>query len=134
MCHNSLVNLASEEDGPQASKGKKGVKLRVDLAFQAVMKQLEFHNARGFPTHPKMERLTGLILQHLTAKLPDDPDATPESTKIMVFATHRDCVEEIVASLNEERPIVRASRFIGQGTDKHGRKGLAQREQLEVGN
>ena len=35
--------------------------------------------------------------------------------------------------LNEERPLIRATRFIGQGTDKQGKRGFAQKEQLDVG-
>ena len=41
-------------------------------------------------------------------------------------------VEEIVDLLNKDSPIIRAKPFIGQGTDKQGRKGYAQKEQLEA--
>ncbi len=134
MCHKALLDLP---DDKKATEGKKKEtirqKLRSEPAYQAVMKELERHNARGFPTHPKMDLLKGLILQHLTRRPPNDPDEGPtESTKVMVFATFRPCVEELVDFLNAESPIIRASRFIGQGTDKEGRKGLAQRAQLEV--
>jgi hypothetical protein len=30
--------------------------------------------------------------------------------------------------------LIRATKFIGQGTDKLGKKGFAQKEQLEVGS
>ncbi|EEB92655.1 hypothetical protein MPER_08804 [Moniliophthora perniciosa FA553] len=50
----------------------------------------------------------------------------------MVFVTNREAVEEIVQAMDAHRPLLRASRFIGQGTDVRGQKGLAQKEQLEV--
>ena len=53
-------------------------------------------------------------------------------SRAMVFATYRENVGEIVDALNQEHPMIRASRFIGQGIDKQGRKGYAQKEQLEV--
>lgn len=137
MCHKALQEIP--DDDKKSKKGKEGketlkAKLRGDADYQAVMKELERHNARGFPIHPKMDMLKGLILQHLTQRLPDDPDddEPQDSTKIMVFSTSRPCVEEIVEFLNKEAPIIRASRFIGQGTDKAGTKGLAQAEQLNV--
>lgn len=50
----------------------------------------------------------------------------------MVFMTFQEAVDEIVEVLNFERPLIRAHKFIGQGTDKQGKKGLAQKKQLEV--
>ena len=51
----------------------------------------------------------------------------------MVFVTYRECLDEIVERLNTEQPLVRATRFVGQGADRQGKKGFAQKEQLEVG-
>ncbi|KAF9036451.1 P-loop containing nucleoside triphosphate hydrolase protein [Hymenopellis radicata] len=133
MCHKALLDLPDDKKAAEGKKETIRQKLRSEPAYQAVMKELERHNARGFPTHPKMDLLKSLILQHLTQRLPNDPDEGPaESTKVMVFATFRPCVEELVDFLNAESPIIRASRFIGQGTDKEGRRGLAQKVQLEV--
>jgi ATP-dependent DNA helicase MPH1 len=56
-----------------------------------------------------------------------------QETRAMVFVTNRGCVDEIEEMLNEERPLIRATRFIGQGTDKQGKRGFAQKEQLDVG-
>jgi ATP-dependent DNA helicase MPH1 len=50
----------------------------------------------------------------------------------MVFVTFREAVDEIVDFLNQESPLLRVAKFIGQGIDRKGNKGLAQREQLEV--
>ena len=52
-------------------------------------------------------------------------------TRIMIFATYRDSVNEITELLNRHRPLVRAMSFIGQSTGKTT-KGLSQKEQLKV--
>ncbi|KAK0456289.1 hypothetical protein EV421DRAFT_1751492 [Armillaria borealis] len=137
MCYNALVELASGADddvGTKKSKAaSKAKKLGDEPVFHSLMRELKAQKARGFSMHPKMELLKGIIVQYFGEKLPDDTaDELPEKSKVMVFATNRDSVDEIVSVLNAERPLIRASRFIGQGTDKQGRKGFSQREQLEV--
>ncbi|KAJ7492863.1 hypothetical protein FB451DRAFT_1219867 [Mycena latifolia] len=136
MCNTYLHDLANdkEDDGEggkkkTASKGKK--KLREDPLFQAVIKELELQRLRGFTMHPKLDRLKALVVQHFAEKLGEDGQET-EETKVMVFVTFREAVDEIVDALNLEKPLIRAHKFIGQGTDKQGKKGLAQKEQLEV--
>ena len=52
-------------------------------------------------------------------------------TRIMIFATFRDSVNEITELLNRHRPLVRAMSFIGQSTGKTT-KGFTQKEQLKV--
>ncbi|KAK0208528.1 hypothetical protein DFS33DRAFT_1459264 [Desarmillaria ectypa] len=137
MCYNALVELASgagNDTGAKKSKAtSKAKKLDDEPVFHSLMRELKAQKARGFSMHPKMELLKGIIVQHFGEKLPDDTaDEPPEKSKVMIFATNRNSVDEIVAVLNAERPLIRASRFIGQGTDKQGRKGFSQREQLEV--
>ncbi|KAK0473195.1 hypothetical protein IW261DRAFT_1423734 [Armillaria novae-zelandiae] len=137
MCYNALVELASGADADVSTKrstaASKAKKLGDEPAFHSLMRELKAQKAHGFSMHPKMELLKGIIVQYFGEKLPNDSaDETPEKSKVMVFATNRDSVDEIVSVLNAERPLIRASRFIGQGTDKQGRKGFSQREQLEV--
>ncbi len=137
MCYNALVELASGADNDVGTKKSKAAskakKLGDEPVFHSLMQELKAQKARGFSMHPKMELLKGIIVQYFGEKLPDDTaDELPEKSKVMVFATNRDSVDEIVSVLNAERPLIRASRFIGQGTDKQGRKGFSQREQLEV--
>ena len=52
-------------------------------------------------------------------------------TRIMIFATFRDSVNEITELLNRHRPLVRAMSFIGQSTGRTT-KGFTQKEQLKV--
>ncbi|KAK0505906.1 hypothetical protein EDD18DRAFT_10351 [Armillaria luteobubalina] len=137
MCYNALVELASGGDDDAGTKKSKAAskakKLGDEPVFHSLMRELKAQKARGFSIHPKMELLQGIIVQYFGEKLPEHTgDEPPEKSKVMVFATNRDSVDEIVSVLNAERPLIRASRFIGQGTDKQGRKGFSQREQLEV--
>lgn len=136
MCNTYMrsLELDKETDGEGGKKKapSKAKKLRDDPMFQAVIKELESQRLRGFSPHPKMDRMKGLVVQHFAEKLGDDGQET-ERTNVMVFVTFREAVDEIVEVLNREQPLIRATKFIGQGIDKQGRKGLAQKEQLEVG-
>ncbi|KZW01967.1 P-loop containing nucleoside triphosphate hydrolase protein [Exidia glandulosa HHB12029] len=77
--------------------------------------------------HPKMKKLRDLLREYFVRALD-----SRENSKAMVFVSFRSCVEEIVEYLSEERPLIRATKFIGQGDDKAGKKGLSQKEQLAV--
>ncbi|KAG1769606.1 hypothetical protein EDD22DRAFT_977468 [Suillus occidentalis] len=110
-------------------RGSATSSLRKDKNFMALLSELEVQKVRpgGYAMHPKMETLKMLLLQHFGARMGEG-----EETRAMVFVTYRECVDEIVHILNEEQPLLKVMRFIGQGTDKQGRKGFAQKEQLEV--
>jgi ATP-dependent DNA helicase MPH1 len=142
MCYTYLHDISREQDvdekpGPgKAAAASRSKKLRSDPMFQSIMKELEDQRSGGFSVHPKMDLLKILVVQHFAESLADEADEqrTSEGTRAMVFVTFREAVDEIVEALNFERPLIRASKFIGQGTDKQGKKGLAQKEQLEVCN
>ncbi|KAJ6574861.1 hypothetical protein B0H19DRAFT_1126072 [Mycena capillaripes] len=135
MCNTYMRDLERDKEtdaeGGKKKTTSKAKKLREDPLFQAVIKELELQRLRGFSLHPKMERMKALVVQHFAEKLGEDGQET-ERTNVMVFVTFREAVDEIVDVLNREQPLIRATKFIGQGTDKQGRKGLAQKEQLEV--
>lgn len=131
-CYESLREASrnKEEDG---KKDKKSKDLREDPHFKTLMLELETQRSRGFCTHPKLEKLKELLIQHFGSKLGDETeDGSVDDTRVMVFSSYRAVVDEIVEELNREQPLIRATRFIGQGADKQGRKGLVQKEQLEV--
>ena len=96
----------------------------------------------GFVTHPKMEKLKMLLIEHFAQKQFEKEDAVANNaigaadltgdSRVMVFCSFRQCVEEVTAFLNRDSPMIRAVPFIGQGTDKAGRKGYGQKEQLSV--
>lgn len=133
MCLNCLQEYVAEKE--RDSDGKKGPKgaLKNDATFQKLLSELESHKGRpgGFGMHPKMETLKLLLMQHFGSCMSEN-GGSDEDTRAMVFVTYRECVDEIVAMLNEEGPLLKATRFVGQGLDKQGRKGIAQKEQLEV--
>ncbi|TFK76864.1 P-loop containing nucleoside triphosphate hydrolase protein [Pluteus cervinus] len=127
MCYTYLKSMSDEPLGEAEAKAqKKAKKWRDNPKFQAVMRGLEIEKLGGFPLHPKLDKMNEILVQHF-----EDPSVDPD-TRVMVFVTFREAVDEIVEALNAKQPLIRATRFIGQGTDKRGTKGLAQREQLEV--
>lgn len=90
------------------------------------MQELELQKAVGFALHPKMEELLNILVQCFGQLEEGD------ETRVMVFSSYRAVVDRIVEELSKHEPLLRATRFIGQGTDKQGNKGLAQKEQQEV--
>lgn len=143
MCHTYLKEVKSKETDTTPAPGKKappkGKKLKDDPLFQVLLLEMETQLAhgttKGFVMHPKMDMLKRLVVQHFGAKINDDgheSEDPADETRVMVFVTFREAVDEIVEALNLERPLIRAQKFIGQGTDKRGEKGLAQNEQQDV--
>ncbi|KXN84777.1 ATP-dependent DNA helicase mfh1 [Leucoagaricus sp. SymC.cos] len=139
----SYLKESSERDAAEhATKNQQiqSKKLRESELFKKTMGLFEAcrETATGpFPAHPKLEKLLRLLIDFYGQKLPDgdieDSEEEPVGeSKTMVFVTHREAVDEIVEALNTHRPLIRASRFIGQGMDKHGKRGQAQKEQLEI--
>ncbi len=101
--------------------------MRDDPNFRILMQELERQKTTGFDLHPKMEELLNIFIQHFGRQ-----EDVVEETRVMVFSSYRAVVDRIVEELAKHKPLLRASRFIGQGTDKQGKKGLAQKEQQEV--
>ena len=131
MCFRCLTEEA-EGSGSDKPSG-----LNKDPAFQALMDELKLQKSEGFVIHPKLEKLKTLVVNHFGQRLHNDVSSNADEhpggdTRAMVFVTFREAVDEIVGFLNQEAPLLRATKFIGQGTDKKGNKGLAQREQLDV--
>ena len=83
---------------------------------------------RTFEGHPKMVKLRELVLEHFEQA---KRDGSLDSTRIMVFCSFREVVEEIVQRLNLSKEI-RATRLVGQGTDAKGKKGLGQKDQNRI--
>lgn len=132
MCFHSLTE---EAEGAPSEKRSPLIK---DPAFQTLMTELKLQKSNGFAIHPKLEMLKTLVIDHFGQQLRDDDDASTtdvqvgDNTRAMVFVTFRQAVDEIVDFLNQESPLLRATKFIGQGIDKKGNKGLAQREQMDA--
>ncbi|KAF5312582.1 hypothetical protein D9619_003333 [Psilocybe cf. subviscida] len=132
-CYIYLSEISNDGEDAEGG-GKKNAsskKLKEDPNFRALMNEFERQRAHGFSVHPKVEKLKSILIQHFGSKLPEE-DGTAEDTKVMVFSNYRGVVDEITEELNKEQPLIRATRFIGQGTDKQGKKGLAQKEQNDI--
>ncbi|KAI0082224.1 P-loop containing nucleoside triphosphate hydrolase protein [Panus rudis PR-1116 ss-1] len=143
-CLNELAYGIDTEDGGGPKKhNNKGSKLSKDPKFQAILKELESIVNRDV-IHPKMDKTKSLLVQHFGKRMCEKEEAEAKgdaeaaedaaSSRVMVFASFRDSIEQIVDLLNQESPLIRAAKFIGQGTDKRGQKGYAQKEQIEVIN
>uniref|UniRef100_A0A671VAZ7 ATP-dependent RNA helicase FANCM n=1 Tax=Sparus aurata TaxID=8175 RepID=A0A671VAZ7_SPAAU len=80
-------------------------------------------------SHPKLEKLEEVVLQHfrLWAESPQEV-----STRVMIFSSFRESVQEIAAMLNRHAPLIRVMTFMGQASAGKGVKGFTQKEQLEV--
>lgn len=126
--------LTEEAEGTAADKPSG---LNKDPAFQALITELRSQKSSGFAVHPKLETLKALVIDHFGQRLRNDDASNAdvhvgEDTRAIVFVTFRQAVDEIVDFLNQDSPMLRATKFIGQGIDRKGNKGLAQREQLDV--
>jgi ATP-dependent DNA helicase MPH1 len=133
MCYTYVHEIADDTFNGDEKKSVRAAKLRADPTFQMLLRELELQHARGFSLHPKMEMLKSLVIQFLGQQMTDGERGNEEEqSRVMIFVTFRSVVEEIVEYLDTERPLIRAVKFVGQGTDKQGKKGFAQKQQLEV--
>ncbi|KAG8759890.1 3'-5' DNA helicase [Serendipita sp. 396] len=145
MAYHALQDLGQgiKKTAKKENKEPTPNKIVQDSNFIAIIKEIERqrNELNHFPTHPKMEKLRALAIQHFAAaEIAEEEKARPgqsakrPDTKMIVYCTYRECVDEIVEMLNEQRPMIRPHRFIGQGTDKRGTKGVTQKEQIAVIN
>lgn len=135
MCHTCLKEVSEAvKEKASASRTSKtwSSQLKADPTFKALISELEGQNNRmsGFGPHPKMSALKMLMLQHFGERITDGDEGG--ETRAMVFVHNRGAVDEVVQWLNEESPILKATKFVGQSTDKQGQKGFGQKQQQEV--
>ncbi|KZT41347.1 P-loop containing nucleoside triphosphate hydrolase protein [Sistotremastrum suecicum HHB10207 ss-3] len=142
MCYTTLIEACEgvSSDGKKASNKRTQDSLRKNPKFTELITEIERQRNAGPVIHPKMDKVKSLLIEHFAQAAMDDeeaassgrPSQSSENARIMVFASYRDCVDEIVEYLNEEKPMIRATRFVGQGTTVRGKKGMPQKEQLGV--
>uniref|UniRef100_A0A672HFK9 Fanconi anemia group M protein n=1 Tax=Salarias fasciatus TaxID=181472 RepID=A0A672HFK9_SALFA len=80
-------------------------------------------------SHPKLKKLEEVVLQHFRTWT--DPEGDLD-TRVMIFSSFRESVQEISSMLNRHAPLVRAMAFMGQASAGRGVRGFTQKEQLEV--
>ncbi|XP_070698797.1 Fanconi anemia group M protein [Pempheris klunzingeri] len=86
-------------------------------------------------SHPKLEKLEEVVLQHfqMWAERSAHNDGPQEvSTRVMIFSSFRESVQEIAAMLTHHAPLIKVMTFMGQASAGKGVKGFTQKEQLEV--
>ncbi|XP_033013608.1 Fanconi anemia group M protein isoform X2 [Lacerta agilis] len=86
-------------------------------------------------SHPKLKKLEDVVVEHFRSwKERGDqsaPEGQPGETRVMIFSSFRDSVQEIAEMLSQHHPEVRVMTFVGHSTGKNS-KGFTQKEQLEV--
>uniref|UniRef100_A0A672ZVL9 ATP-dependent RNA helicase FANCM n=1 Tax=Sphaeramia orbicularis TaxID=375764 RepID=A0A672ZVL9_9TELE len=82
-------------------------------------------------SHPKLEKLEDVVVQHFR-QWAKGSSASKFSTRVMIFSSFRESVQEIAAMLNRHVPLIRVMTFMGQASAGKGVKGFTQKEQLEV--
>ncbi|XP_063803595.1 Fanconi anemia group M protein [Pseudophryne corroboree] len=86
-------------------------------------------------SHPKLRKLEEVVVQHFKSwnkQGQNTSSETPKDTRIMIFSSFRDSVQEIAEMLNQHQPTVRVMTFMGHSSTGKGVKGFTQKEQLEV--
>jgi Fanconi anemia group M protein len=110
-----LEKLAQEGTAPSGSKASQ--RLGADPSFQGLVSEASLWTGE---LHQKLELVGKLVHAQLTAR----PDS-----RIIVFATYRDTVQNLVNHLNSLG--IAAERFVGQAT-KDAERGLTQKKQIEA--
>ncbi|XP_043998013.1 Fanconi anemia group M protein isoform X2 [Gambusia affinis] len=84
-------------------------------------------------SHPKLEKLEEVVLQHFNVWAQSSAETNGGiSTRVMIFSSFRESVQEIASMLNRHAPLIRVMTFMGQASAGKGVKGFTQKEQLEV--
>ncbi|NXM41577.1 FANCM protein, partial [Gymnorhina tibicen] len=87
-------------------------------------------------SHPKLKKLEEIVIEHFKSWKKEcsgegSSDSSPGDTRVMIFSSFRDSVQEIAEMLARLSPAVRAMTFVGHSSGK-STKGFTQKEQLEV--
>ncbi|TPX65811.1 hypothetical protein SpCBS45565_g04856 [Spizellomyces sp. 'palustris'] len=129
----------AQKSGARISRSRAELlKNRDFLGLMSRIKQLM--GSPTFSSHPKLERLVSLVVQHFvehaeeTQRLTEDGRSLEcRETRVMVFSQFRESVEEIKAALEQHKPMIRVMSFVGQSAGGKGtKKGFSQKEQLRV--
>ncbi|XP_065542714.1 Fanconi anemia group M protein isoform X2 [Lathamus discolor] len=101
-----------------------------------------FENKKEFIySHPKLKKLEEIVIEHFKSwkkgcsdqVTTGSPSVDAVGTRVMIFSSFRDSVQEIAEMLSRLSPVVRVMTFVGHSTGK-STKGFTQKEQLETYN
>ncbi|KAJ7989260.1 hypothetical protein DPEC_G00317640 [Dallia pectoralis] len=86
-------------------------------------------------SHPKLQKLEEVVVEHFRTWL-ENPGSGPGhqevGTRVMIFSSFRESVQEIATMLDRHLPLIKVMTFMGQASAGKGVKGFTQKEQLEV--
>ncbi|KAL2098685.1 hypothetical protein ACEWY4_005165 [Coilia grayii] len=88
-----------------------------------------------FYSHPKLQKLDEVVLKHFQSwsdTAGSEGAGQAVSTRVMIFSSFRESVQEIATMLNRHQPLVKVMTFMGQASAGKGVRGFTQKEQLEV--
>ncbi|XP_053512811.1 Fanconi anemia group M protein [Artibeus jamaicensis] len=87
-----------------------------------------------FYSHPKLKKLEEIVVEHFKSwNAQNTSEKKCDQTRVMIFSSFRDSVQEIAEMLLKHQPIIRAMTFVGHASTKgKSMKGFTQKEQLEV--
>uniref|UniRef100_A0A8C9GDX8 RNA helicase n=1 Tax=Piliocolobus tephrosceles TaxID=591936 RepID=A0A8C9GDX8_9PRIM len=82
--------------------------------------------------HPKLKKLEEVVIEHFKSwNAENTSEKKRDETRVMIFSSFRDSVQEIAEMLSQHQPIIRVMTFVGHASGK-STKGFTQKEQLEV--
>ncbi|XP_004436483.1 PREDICTED: Fanconi anemia group M protein [Ceratotherium simum simum] len=85
-----------------------------------------------FYSHPKLKKLEEVVVEHFKSwNAQNTSEKKCDETRVMIFSSFRDSVQEIAEMLLRHQPMIRAMTFVGHASGK-SMKGFTQKEQLEV--
>ncbi|XP_006160666.1 Fanconi anemia group M protein [Tupaia chinensis] len=85
-----------------------------------------------FYSHPKLKKLEEIVVEHFKSwNAKNTSEKKCDETRVMIFSSFRDSVQEIAEMLLQHQPIIRVMTFVGHAAGK-SMKGFTQKEQLEV--
>ncbi|XP_014403677.1 PREDICTED: Fanconi anemia group M protein isoform X3 [Myotis brandtii] len=85
-----------------------------------------------FYSHPKLKKLEEIVVEHFKSwNAQNTSEKKCDKTRVMIFSSFRDSVQEIAEMLLRHQPVIRAMTFVGHASGK-SMKGFTQKEQLEV--
>ncbi|KAM4853894.1 Fanconi anemia group M protein-like [Thomomys bottae] len=85
-----------------------------------------------FYSHPKLKKLEEVVVEHFRSwNAKKTSEKKHDETRVMIFSSFRDSVQEIAEMLLKHRPVIRVMTFVGHAAGK-SMKGFTQKEQLEV--
>ncbi|XP_012579872.1 PREDICTED: Fanconi anemia group M protein isoform X2 [Condylura cristata] len=85
-----------------------------------------------FYSHPKLKKLEEVVVEHFKSwNAQHNCEKKCDETRVMIFSSFRDSVQEIAEMLLQHQPIIKVMTFVGHASGK-SMKGFTQKEQLEV--